>query len=282
MLLYTAFVVTLEESIPAVEQTIAKSMSSSPQTRTTVLEPTFEPVATPSRTNTAGSTDTSTESPISDSVDQNNENCNSGEFMFPLLVVLVMTIAILLLVVFILGTALVLVSLRLRNVREGASQPNISTNTSEITNSVSNEIDGPVSTLPVTNGTENKILGQLSNQHRCNAEFINSRNNYNLSSKRDTYDRQRSILDSCDARKRTDTQSSTMTNRGFCAQEYEHPHDYAMPQYNDQVQTVSTSTVSPYYSHPRTMVNHTTGRIPIECNVSYNDQSSRYLHTNAI
>ncbi len=216
-------------------------------------------------------------------------NCNDDEdeSMFPMLLVLIMTIAILLLVVFILGTALVLVSLKLRHTTNGSAGSNTTDTTSGgsnmTTTSGSNKntfVGKQIFLIEEGKGISRRkdnLKPQICQQSSIeNPSYVIESDNSEVMRTRPTnvIDREtvRTIMENIPEiiRERTDS-DSTVTTRGFNAQEYEDP------QINNNIQLVSQplQNTRGHYSHPRTFTHRQAVRtIPVECNVSYSQPPS--------
>ena len=224
-------------------------------------------------------------------MNDNNEedDCDpeKDDSMFLVLIVLVMTIAILLLVVFILGTALILVSLKLRHTKDGSSSgtPNNSCNKDTY-------VGKQIVVIEEGHGrsgfTHSSIIGKPAIDNSIeNPSYTVDKNKRNKQmDNRITYDKQSNCTTSGSnqtntmpviaevLRERTDSSSTTST-RGFNAQEYENPQMYSatIPH------VISPSiTHHPQYSRPRIAVpalQRQARVIPVESNASYIQTNSR-------
>ena len=257
----------------------------------------------PTNTVTSGSNDpianTDSNSPATQTNnEQSNDetNCdNENESTFPILLVLIMTIAILLLVVFILGTALVVISFKLHHTRDSNNGGGVGTITS---GSNKNTFVGKQIVL-IEEGKghhsrkENlKLRNAITSRAAIeNPSYVIDDNNQDQTREQAT--RINNNMYSCNnennrvvleedglVRERTDS-DSTVTTRGFNAQEYEDPQNYSTPQVIDrrpqptQITSRGINVPRSIYSHPRSFTQRQEIRtVPVECNISYSQPPS--------
>ena len=259
-------------------------------TLSTMLQPTSTPLADkPSTSSGQDVTDQDlTQSNSKKLNDDDEKDCNSeNNSAFLILVVLVMTIAILLLVVFILGTALVLVSLKLRNTKGTNRTTADSCNKDTYVGKQIVLIEEGQSRR--SNFTQNnnhhgqnidndEAIREMDNKNTYNSSSSNNRNEDGLHSgniiTRSSRTASVTELNIESARRGRTDSSTTVSAIGLNAREYEDPQSFSISSQraHSSLQTTEVIPVATYSHPPRRTTITASGvgqRVPVEYNANY-------------